>query len=63
MCGLKDCWEYDTEIDKWELNSFVPSYANTGLANTYNNSLISGLGFAPIGYMDFFEPKLFIMTP
>lgn len=62
-CGLKDCWEYDTESDQWKLNSFVPSYANTGFVNTYNNSLITGVGFAPVGWIDVYEPYLYIMTP
>jgi len=61
--GLKDCWEYDISSGSWQLSSFVPSYSNRGFAGTYRNSLITGLGYAPLGRVDFYEPNLYIMTP
>jgi N-acetylneuraminic acid mutarotase len=55
---LKDCWAYDISDDTWILDSFFPTYASIGFANTYRNSLISGLGYTVWDKQD-----LYIMTP
>jgi hypothetical protein len=57
--NLKDCWVYSLENKDWNLNSFIPSYSNRGVACVYQNNIIIGLGYAVVGNLNINEPNLY----
>jgi len=54
---LMDCWEFDVAGNTWKLNSFLPYHCITGFAASFQNSLLSGLGYG------LSNPLLYRMTP
>jgi hypothetical protein len=57
--NLKDCWVYSLEKKEWNLNSFIPSYSNRGVACAYQNKILIGLGYAVAGNIDINKPNIY----
>jgi N-acetylneuraminic acid mutarotase len=43
--AYNDCWKYSIVDQSWSLVAFVPQYVSNGISFSYNNKIITGLGY------------------
>lgn len=61
--SYKDTWEYSMTENSWKFKAFMPQFTNYGIATSYNNDVIVGLGYALYGYSYSDEPIIYKFSP
>lgn len=60
---LLDCWDYNILTGKWELNSLMSVYSDKGIAFSFDNKVICGMGQIQVGYHTYNDPYLYKLNP
>lgn len=63
LYGLKDCWQYSFSENKWEMKAFLPHYTSFGITTSWQNKIITGLGYVIHHYSYWDDPVIYQFTP
>jgi len=59
VVALKDCWEYSTKTDSWDLVAFMPELFSDGISFNYQGSIYAGIGWVVSGYSGFYNKNFY----